>query len=298
MYDLQYLWSTNLAMFLVIDICIAILFLFAMRFAFGLSAKINTQEELAEKDNFAFGISLTGAVIGLGIVMSGAITGETAATWQQEVVGMVAYGLTGLILIKLGRFVFDKIALNQICRATYIAKQNMAVGWVDAAAAITTALIVRAILIWVEGLTIQVIAAVIIGFIFSQLMMILMTRIREWLFHRHDPKNSLQQALKAGNQAVAVRFSGHLISTGLVITAASNFVSYSTNLWWQSLVLWILVALVLSIILKALVLLTKKIVLWNIRMRHEVDKEANVGVAGVEFGLNLGIALILTALMA
>ncbi|MDG1847813.1 MAG: hypothetical protein P8J35_04190, partial [Candidatus Marinimicrobia bacterium] len=58
--------------YLAIDISIAILLLGAMRFISGLSAKVNSTEELAQKDNFAFGISVAGSVAALGIVLTGA----------------------------------------------------------------------------------------------------------------------------------------------------------------------------------------------------------------------------------
>ncbi|MDG2392301.1 MAG: hypothetical protein P8M49_02235, partial [Thalassotalea sp.] len=61
----------HILIILAIDIAIAILLLSAMRFIAGLTAKVNTTEELAVKDNFAFGISVAGSVAALGIVLTG-----------------------------------------------------------------------------------------------------------------------------------------------------------------------------------------------------------------------------------
>ena len=143
--------NQDLLIFLAIDLTIAIVLLGAMRFVSGLSAGVNTQEELAQKDNFAFGISLAGSIAALGIVLTGAITGETASSFMMEVVGMLSYGLYGLILIKVGRVIHDKIALQQIDKTALIKEKNLTIGLVDAAGAIATAIIIRAVLLWVES---------------------------------------------------------------------------------------------------------------------------------------------------
>ena len=106
--------NQGLLTFLAIDLVIAILLLGAMRFISGISAQVNTTEELSKEDNFAFGISLAGSIAALGIVLTGAITGETAPSFSMEIIGMLSYGFFGLVLIKVGRVAHDRLALNQI----------------------------------------------------------------------------------------------------------------------------------------------------------------------------------------
>ena len=59
--------NQDLLIYLAIDISIAIVLLGAMRFISGLSAKVNSTEELAQKDNFAFGISVAGSVADVAV---------------------------------------------------------------------------------------------------------------------------------------------------------------------------------------------------------------------------------------
>ena len=68
--------NSELLIYLAIDISIAILLLGAMKFVSGLSAQVNATDELSKEDNFAFGISVAGSIAALGIVLTGAITGE------------------------------------------------------------------------------------------------------------------------------------------------------------------------------------------------------------------------------
>ena len=67
--------NADLLIYLAIDISIAIVLLGFMKFVSGVTAQVNTNDELAKEDNFAFGISVAGSVAALGIVMTGAITG-------------------------------------------------------------------------------------------------------------------------------------------------------------------------------------------------------------------------------
>ena len=109
--------TLDLMIILAIDLAIAVLLLTLMRYLQGWTVKVNSRHELAENDNFAFGISTAGAVMALGIVLTGAITGEAAESYLVEAIGMSAYGLFGLILIKLGRFLHDKIEIGRAsCR--------------------------------------------------------------------------------------------------------------------------------------------------------------------------------------
>ena len=118
--------NQELLIYLAIDITIAIALLGAMRFLLGLTSKVNTTEELAHKDNFAFGVSVAGSILALGIVLTGAITGENAPSYLMEVIGMLAYGTYGLVLIKVGRIVQDKIALQHLNKTELIKKKTLA----------------------------------------------------------------------------------------------------------------------------------------------------------------------------
>ncbi|MCJ8296662.1 MAG: DUF350 domain-containing protein, partial [Colwellia sp.] len=171
--------NQDLLIYLAIDVSIAILLLGAMRFLSGISAKVNSTEELATEDNFAFGISVAGSVLALGIVLTGAITGEAASSYAMEAIGMLAYGGYGLILIKVGRVIHDKVALQHIDKNALIIEKNLTIGIIDAAGAIATAIIIRAVLLWVDGLDLSTFIAITSGFIVAQTMLVLVTRLRE-----------------------------------------------------------------------------------------------------------------------
>jgi len=290
--------NQDLLIYLAIDITIAIVLLGAMRFLLGLSSKVNTTEELAQKDNFAFGVSVAGSILALGIVLTGAISGENAPSYLMEIIGMLAYGLYGLILIKVGRIIQDKVALHQLDKTTLIKDQNLTIGIIDAAGAIATAIIIRAVLLWVDGLTVATFIAITSGFVVAQTVLVLVTRIREKKYAKNNQEDSLQEALSAGQLALAIRYSGQVISTALAVTAASHFLVYSPETLIINLLGWLVFGLIMTILVAILTSIAKRIVLWGINLVEEVDQQHNIGVASIEMATSVSIALILTALMA
>nr|WP_274620361.1 DUF350 domain-containing protein [Colwellia maritima] len=290
--------NQQLFVYLAIDISIAIILLGAMRFLLGLTSQVNSTEELAQKDNFAFGVSVAGSILALGIVLTGAITGENAPSYLIEAIGMLAYGTYGLILIKVGRFIQDKVALQHLNKTELIKEKNLSIGIIDAAGAIATAIIIRAVLLWVDGLDISTFIAITSGFIVAQAVLVLVTRIRESRYAKNNQEDCLQEALSEGQLALAIRYSGQVISTALAVTAASHFIIYSPATLVDNLLGWLIFGIIMTLLVSILTAVAKRIVLWGINLVEEVDQQHNIGVASIEMATSISIALILTALMA
>lgn len=290
--------NQELLIYLAIDITIAIILLGAMRFLLGLTSQVNSTQELAQKDNFAFGVSVAGSILALGIVLTGAITGENASSYMMEIIGMMAYGIYGLVLIKVGRIIQDKVALQHLNKSQLIKEQNLTIGIVDAAGAIATAIIIRAVLLWVDGLSIATFVAITSGFVVAQAVLVLVTRLRERKYAANNQEDCLQEALSEGQLALAIRYSGQVISTALAVTAASHFLVYSPETLVMNLIGWLVFGIIMTLLVALLTSLAKRIVLWGINLVEEVDQQHNIGVASIEMATSISIALILTALMA
>lgn len=290
--------TQDLVIILAIDLTIAIILLTFMRYLQGWSIKVDSRVELSERDNFAFGISTAGAIAGLGIVLTGAITGESAHSYLVEAIGMTSYGLFGLVLIKLGRFLHDKIALNEFNKNELILKGNISVAIVDASAAIATAIIIRSVLMWAEDLTLNTFIAIFSAFAVSQLMLVLLTRFREFRYAKRNQNASMQTALVQEHKAVAIRHSGYMLAMALSFNAASHFIIYNPEAYLANLVGWLTFSVIMLVALTVLIKIVKKVVLANINLAEEVEQQNNIGVATVELALSVAIALILTSLMA
>jgi len=300
MEQLQQLIShqPNIFVLLAIDLVIAVILLCAMRLISGFWAGVNTTYELSEKDNFAFGISLAGGLFALAIVLTGAITGEAGTSYVEEIIGMSIYGVSGLILIKLGRIIHDKFALNGLDKSEQISQGNISVAIIDAAALIATALIIRATLLWVSDLNLNTAIAVVSGFVISQTLLIIVTRLRESAYRRANQGAQFQDAIQGGQMALAIRHAGFLIATGFALTAASNFLIYSPTGYIENILGWLGFGIIMIALLFVLVPLVKRLVLSRIDLTAEVDHQHNIGVAALEFVISVSVSLILMALMS
>ncbi|QIR13657.1 DUF350 domain-containing protein [Shewanella aestuarii] len=294
----QYGITQPLLIILAIDLAIAIVLLALMRYLQGWTVNVNSSKELAERDNFAFGISTAGAVAALGIVLTGAITGEAASSYVTEAIGMSAYGIFGLVLIKLGRFLHDKVALNEFAKNDEILKGNISVAVVDAAAAIATAIIIRAVLMWAEDITIDTFIAIFSAFIVSQLILVLLTRFRENRYAKRNQNASMQEALKQGQTALALRHSGYMIAMALSFNAASHFIHYIPTAYVSNIIGWLVFSIIMLVLMTIVIAIVKKLVLAGINLAQEVELQHNIGIAAVEMAISIAVALILTALMA
>jgi len=289
--------SGSLIGYLAIDMAVAILLLGCIRYAMGMLGKVDTADELAKKDNFAYGISMAGGVAAMGIALSGAITGELAGSYQIEFIGMLSYGLAGLILIKAGRYIHDKFALPDFNKQELILDRNIAVALVDAASVIATAIVVRAAIMWVDGLTVDTFTALIAAWIVSQVMLVIITRLFEWKYAKNNGI-SFQTALVNEHIALSLRYSGYLISTAMSVTAASYFIIFDANALWLGIAQWVVISIILMALLTVLTAIAKFLVLWGINRREEVEDQQNVGVATIELATSFSIALLLMGLMS
>lgn len=289
--------SASLLGYLAIDMAVAILLLGFIRYGMGVIGKVDTADELATKDNFAFGISMAGGVAAMGIALSGAITGELAGSHKIEFIGMLSYGLAGLILIKAGRYIHDKFALPDFDKQELILNRNIAVSIVDAASVIATAIVVRAAIIWVDGLNVDTFIALTAAWIVSQVMLVIITRLFEWKYAKNNGI-SFQTALVNDHTALGLRYSGYLISTAMSVTAASYFIVFDVDILWFGLGQWVVISVILMVVLTVLTAIAKYLVLWGINRRKEIEEQQNIGIATIEFAISFSIALLLMGLMS
>lgn len=289
--------SSSLFGYLLIDMAVAILLLGGIRFTMGLIGKVDTKDELSQKDNFAYGISMAGGVAAMGIALSGAITGELAGSYLIELTGMFVYGFAGLLLIKAGRYIHDKYALPELNKHKQILQRNISVSIVDAASVIATAIVVRAALMWVEGIDLQTFIALFSAWIVSQIMLVIITRIFEWRYARNNGV-TFQATLEAGQVALAIRYCGYLVSTAMSVTAASYFIEYDAQQIWIGVMQWAVMSVLLMLALTLLTMVAKLIVLWGINRREEVEDQQNIGIATIELATSFSIALLLMGLMS
>ncbi len=289
--------DTYIYQILLIDLVIAVLMISALRFISGVVANVDSAEELASRDNYAFGIAMAAGVISLALMLTGAVSGEPGSTYLKEVVSVLSYGVLGLVLIKVGRIAQDKLLFTGIEIQQEIKNGNLAAALVDAGNTIVTGLVLRAVMLWVESDTLNGLFAVLASFVITQFMLAIVSKYRLVVYARRSGE-SLQEVFKRGKVALAVRYFGHLLGVALAITAASGVIAYDVENLVMALVLWSGVTLLFAVLVSLISIAARSIILMGVNVVEEVNEQNNIGVAAIEASIYISIGLFFTALFA
>ncbi|MBL4875817.1 MAG: DUF350 domain-containing protein [Cohaesibacteraceae bacterium] len=284
---------------LLVDFILLFAMLVLVRVVFGrIAGGINTTEELAKKDNHAFGISLGGAIVALAVVFAGVASGDIATNLITEAIFILGYGVLGVVMMLCTRWIFDKIVFPKIDLKALIANRNTAAGILDAGNMIATSIVIFGVFSWQDGDWLTGLGLVVGMFLITQIILVFVSRYRVHLFARRNEGRAFRDAIEAGNAALSLRFAGFQIGAALAISTAGNLVIFAEGAnVFLSVAAWVLTAIVLFLVVIILTWLIEKVVLHGISVESEVDLEQNFGVAAVETGAYIGIGLLLVSLL-
>ncbi|MCQ8849365.1 DUF350 domain-containing protein [Alteromonas stellipolaris] len=289
--------GSDLWIYLAIDVSIALALLVVMKWVTGLMRKNSVTEELGIKDNFAFGISIAGGMLSLCIVLSSVVGRHIGQGYSEAATGMVTFGIVGILLVKFGRFAHDKLVLNRVDTHAMISERSVSVALVDAASLVASAIVLKNIMVWVDGSDMNAIVAIVTGFSVVLTMLLVMTRILEVRYAKDNQNDSFQGALRKGQLALAIEHSGNLLGTAMIVSAAKNLLIYNPSGYVSNVTGWLVVSVALAIALHILVLINKKVIMFGMNFRQEVDQQHNVGVASLGFTLSIGTAMVINGVL-
>ncbi|MCW8091258.1 DUF350 domain-containing protein [Alteromonas sp. ASW11-130] len=288
---------SDLWVYLLIDLGLALFLLMVMKWMAGAFRKSTVTEELGVKDNFAFGISIAGGMLSLCIVLSSVVGRHVGLGYEQAAIGMLTFGLVGIILVKFGRFAHDKLVLNRLDSQALIADRSVSVALVDAASLIASAIILRSMMLWVDGSDFNAIIAITTGFLVVLAVLLVLTRLIERRYAKGNQNDSFQGALRKGQMALAIEHSGNLLGTATIVASAGSLLTYNPEGYVSNVSGWLGVSVVLTVSLMLLVNLSKRIILFGMDYRQEIDQQHNVGVACLALTLSIGIALVVNGVL-
>lgn len=290
-------YSLWVAGILCLDLVLAVAAISTFRYLQGVLAGVDTTEELSRKDNFAFGISFAGGALALAMIIAAAVGGEPSGSIIIEGVNVTVYSLIGIILLKTGTLVNDAVIFHRFSLKAEIYKQNISAGVVQAANFLALGIIIQSSIRWVETESWNGLISVIFVFIASQVLLLTVTRLRAQIYMRRHDGQRLQDALKEGNPALAIRYAGHIIAAALGISAASHLIAYMPETPWISAAIWLLTSVVIALLITVLSAVARSVILKGIDTVEEVDEQQNIGVAFIEAEIFISIAIILSPIM-
>ena len=278
---------------LAIDFAIIVLLFVSLKYIKGWVSNLHANDEITERDNFAFGISFAAGLVALAIVLTGVSSGAFAASLQQEALQMLGYGVLAIVLIKLGHFFQDKVALRKVSLHDEIVKGNVTASIIDFGHVVSVAIVIRSALLWVATEGWHGLPIVIAAFIIGSVALLLVSQYRVQLFKRTNKSGDcLQQAIIDGNLAVGIRYAGFLVGSALAITAASGIAANAAdNINWA---ISAIVSLVAFIILH---LITIKIILSGCDISDEVNRQKNVGVGAISAAVSFAVGITMATLL-
>ena len=286
-------WDHSYNSVLIANFIIVIMLFTSLRMFSGTLAHVNASDELLKKDNPAFGISLASVVFAIAILLSSSIYGRPEDELTLSAISTAVYGIIGISLMAIARIVFDKIALPDISLRDEITKGNIAVAIADSGNVIASAVILRALIIWVPNASLSSLGAIIVAYATSQAILTSMTLIRIKRFGFKNKNKSIQAELINGNTSMALSFAGQKIGTAFAISIAANLVVYETYDIQNFLLPWVIVSMVVIALLKVLSFIAERIVLFKVDIAHEILEQKNIAVGFLRAMIYVSLAFLL-----
>ena len=228
--------------FLTVDLVAIFSLVAAMRWLSRFLVKPVTQHSEASN------IETAAAVVALMIALTGVTTGRFSLSVLQEWGLITGYGIFALCLLRLGAWIQDKLVLPAM-NLNHAAQQgNSAAALITAAHLIGTAIVIRSAMQWTNQDANLGMAALLFGFIISQFLLALETRLRiAWT------SGDIIKAVDERASPAAMKAAAQHIGAALAISGSAHFASsieYQLELavlaWLFSSVIFLLIYLALS----------------------------------------------------
>jgi uncharacterized membrane protein YjfL (UPF0719 family) len=293
--DMVY-WDHHYNGILLLNLAIVIALFTSIRLFSGAISHIDSSDELLNKDNPAFGISLAGVILAVTILLGGTMYGDPREDLLESSAFLLAFGVVGIILMAFTRIIFDKVALPDISLRDEIKKGNMAVAIADTGNVLAAAIIISAIMIWVTDNSLEGLVALLVGYGISQIILTGSTYVRRKFFSFMYSGRSIQEELKSGNTALALAFAGRKIGTAFAISMAANIVVYEVYDIKTIFLPWIAVCIAFILIVQVLSYIAERIILFKVNTVAEILDDRNIAVGAIQAVIYASVAILISEL--
>lgn len=289
-------WDHYYNQIILLNLIIVIALFSSLRLFSGVLSHVSATRELITKNNPAYGVTLASLTLSISIMLSGTIYGSPENDATYSIVSVAIFGLIGIGLMTLTRVIFDKLVLPKISLKDEILSGNIAVAISDAANLLAAAIIVRAVMIWVNVFSMDAIIAIFGGYLTSQFLLTLTTLVKRKIFEITHSGHHLQENLSSGNIAIALWFAGKKIGIAFAIAAAASIVVYEQYDVPVILYSWFLASLAFIFAWAILSFVSEKIILWRIDTKTELVKERNIAIGALQAAICISMGLLISSI--
>ncbi len=188
---------------------------------------INIQQELVEKDNFAFILSYVGFFAALTIAIGGTIVGESY-DFISDIQQIFIYGVSATLLLLLSVWISNKVILHKFdLKKEIITDKNIGSGVIEAAIFIANGLILYGALVGESESLLEGIITFVAYWLIGNIVLIIASKIFiSWISY------DIHDAIEKDNVAAGVSFAGAILAIGIITMNAiiDPFVDWTTTL--------------------------------------------------------------------
>ena len=252
----------------------------------GLTTRYHLSEELTKQDNKAVGVATAGYIFGVLTIIRGVLIagGSAYHTLWRDFLSVAIWTAISLALLLTSAWINRKFLLNRFdMHKEMISDRNVGTGAVLAGTYIGTAFIISASISGTTGGGFGMeILDTLVFFVIGQLGFILLGAVyqRTCGYDVHDE-------IERDNEGAGIAFGATLIALAILI---SGQIRRGDSL--VALAVWIPISLLVLLGSRWLVDL---VILPDARLRDEISRDRNWGVALIEGAAAIGVALLLDA---
>lgn len=250
----------------------------------------NFHKELTEKDNPAFGLALTGYLLGATLALSGAYPKDPALGWEalQEAVGWLAVqGVLVTILMRTSAWILSNAVVSKFgVTQEMVEDRNAGAGAVLAGGCIAAGLILRGALSGESASRLLAFRDLLAFWALGQCVLIGGAKLYNGSV-RYDVQNTIA---KHDNVAAGCSLAGFLIALGILIDAALT--GASGQLLKEGL-LTLMIAAVGLLLLFCTSLIAGRLFLPGTSIAKEISSDKNPAAGLLSAGCFIAIALLL-----
>ena len=287
----------------LVYVALGILVLVLAKLALDVITSYSINEQLTEKDNVAFAVSITGYYFGVIAVFLGALYQPLAVVqdvrwldrftgdFWQDVLQVLVYSIVGIVVLNLARIIVDRQILYRFDTEKEIVEdQNAGTGAVEFGVYVAVGLVIAASTAGGGGSggEVSVLDGAVRSLAFLGLGLVVL--VLYVLFYQLTTSYDIHAEIEQNNVAVGVALGGNLIAVGLV-TFKAVFGEFVT--WSESLAAFLTFAVIGFALLYVVRRLVDLLLFPSVKMSNELAVDRNLGVAFIVSAVVISASLIL-----
>ncbi|SFB81873.1 hypothetical protein [Pseudoalteromonas denitrificans] len=254
------------------------------------------RRELAQKDNFAMGISYAATLFTV-LVVTGFLFKNLSFT---DIQADAIYGFFLMVFafayIHLGKSIHAKIILKDFNEEKEIQHKNICAALVESGVMIGNGVLILGLYNWSHAQSLDGLLILAVTFIQLQFFLYLNSRWHEYLFSKANQGSSLQNQFKFENISLGLRYGGQTLGTCLAIYAGLASTNYFPGKMVENLLMVALHCGILIFLQQFLSALAIRLALPKINTESEIDQQDNIGIASIELAVYIAVGLLLVKL--